>query len=600
MKMKTISKSLLLFALVVVTMFSSCRNDETSSTTDVLVPTPEKTYETFIHGRVVNQLDEAISNAQVYFDGKIAFSDEFGVFKVNGLADINHVNLQVKAPGYFNGVKVLTVAQGDVNQTKITLIDKGDANQIKSEEGGLVETDNITIDFAANSFVDNNGNAYSGGINVYTTYFDPSQADMYQTMPGNLSAISNDQEISSLQSFGMIGVQLESTSGEELQINKPAEINVKVPATLLSTAPSTIPLWHMDEESGYWMEEGSAELIGNTYVGTVNHFSFWNCDIPIAAITLRGTVTTTIRGLSSPVSGVSIHVTQISTGSKGTAITSDNGTYGGFVPANELLLLEIFDACGELVYSQEVGPFSTDEVFDFDHDFGTEMITLSGLVNACDGSLLDDASILVYSPSNILLSQFPVNPDGTYLGSLLKCDFQELEVYAYDRTTNERSDRLTIDATTSSVSLPNISTCAQNVDSEFIRITYPDQSILEYNMISSGETDSLGVEIYEVKYQVGTGSDFVIVTQQFANWESGAGGQWSWASFHEITGNASDPSFEFWILDGGDPSGTNVFTPIELGGLGEIVKIKVEDTSVRNPNTGEVLPVDMIEYQFYR
>ena len=41
-----------------------------------------------------------------------------------------------------------------------------------------------------------------------------------------------------------------------------------------------MPLWYFDEQKGMWVEEGVATKQGNQYVGTVNHFTDWNCDIP--------------------------------------------------------------------------------------------------------------------------------------------------------------------------------------------------------------------------------------------------------------------------------------------------------------------------------
>jgi hypothetical protein len=53
-----------------------------------------------------------------------------------------------------------------------------------------------------------------------------------------------------------------------------------IPDKQLSTAPATIPLWYFDEDKGVWQEEGSATKQGNKYIGTVSHFTDWNCDEP--------------------------------------------------------------------------------------------------------------------------------------------------------------------------------------------------------------------------------------------------------------------------------------------------------------------------------
>ena len=65
---------------------------------------------------------------------------------------------------------------------------------------------------------------------------------------------------------------------------------MNIPADQLSSAPAQIPLWYFDEEKGVWQEEGFAKREGNKYVGTVTHFTDWNCDDPTEGATIIGRV----------------------------------------------------------------------------------------------------------------------------------------------------------------------------------------------------------------------------------------------------------------------------------------------------------------------
>jgi ABC-type sulfate transport system permease subunit len=108
-------------------------------------------------------------------------------------------------------------------------------------------------------------------------------------MPGNLTGITINNEQKILQTYGMIAVEMEGSSGEALNIagSKQATISFPIPSAMLANAPATIPLWHFDETIGVWKEEGTATKQGNAYVGVVTHFSFWNCDVPAILSTLR-------------------------------------------------------------------------------------------------------------------------------------------------------------------------------------------------------------------------------------------------------------------------------------------------------------------------
>src|SRR5690606_17688534 len=81
-------------------------------------------------------------------------------------------------------------------------------------------------------------------------------------------------------------------TGEHLQLakGKPSTLKVKIPESQLSSAPDKIPLWYFDDAEGFWKEEGLAIKQGDSYVGTVEHFTDWNCDDPNEIATIIGTV----------------------------------------------------------------------------------------------------------------------------------------------------------------------------------------------------------------------------------------------------------------------------------------------------------------------
>jgi hypothetical protein len=129
-------------------------------------------------------------------------------------------------------------------------------------------------------------------------------------------------------------VEMTDNSGNLLQIasGQSATITMPVPLSMLSSAPGTIPLWHFDEETGFWMEEGSAALVGNNYVGNVGHFSSWNCDNPGSRATVKGRV---LDCNNNPVEGLSVTVGQSH------AITNSEGYYVRNIPAETDFIIEV-------------------------------------------------------------------------------------------------------------------------------------------------------------------------------------------------------------------------------------------------------------------
>ena len=168
--------------------------------------------------------------------------------------------------------------------TNVT-IDSGSENEI------LVDGESI-ISLPANAFVDADGNAFSGNIDAELTVIDPREDP--ELMPGQYEALDGTTgEIGNIESFGAINATFEDADGNPLQLASGQTATVRIPLSGDSSdAPENIPLFYYDDESGYWVEEGSAtltEISGEFfYVGTVSHFTTWNADRVYETVYLTG------------------------------------------------------------------------------------------------------------------------------------------------------------------------------------------------------------------------------------------------------------------------------------------------------------------------
>jgi hypothetical protein len=119
--------------------------------------------------------------------------------------------------------------------------------------------------------IKSNNQSYSGSVKVYAAVIDPTSTDIAQIVPGSFQGTDADNFRVLLKSYGMLAVDLEGNSGEKLQIaaGKTAKLKFTIPSTLRSTAPATIPLWSVDENTGLWKEEGIATKTSDYYEGDV-------------------------------------------------------------------------------------------------------------------------------------------------------------------------------------------------------------------------------------------------------------------------------------------------------------------------------------------
>ena len=122
-----------------------------------------------------------------------------------------------------------------------------------------------------------------------------------------------------------------------------------------AAAPATISLWYFDETKGIWKEEGTATKQSTNYIGTVSHFSFWNAGEQGADVQLDATFKRDSTGMA--LTNKLVTITSVNFGTTN-GYTDNNGKISGLVPANETLVMKVFDQQVE-IYNRSIGPFST-------------------------------------------------------------------------------------------------------------------------------------------------------------------------------------------------------------------------------------------------
>jgi hypothetical protein len=179
-------------------------------------------------------------------------------------------------------------------------------------------------------------------------------------MPGDLRGINANNDEQVLTSYGMMAVEINGTNGEELQLasGKNAVLTFPISSPTQATAPSSIPLWFFDETKGMWVEQGAAIKSGNAYVGSVAHFTWWNCDWGGGPITFTGTF---IDQYGNPLSNYRVYYVTSSGwgGGGGSGLTASNGSLTGNIPANKSIIIKVMSKCSNtVIFTTTVGPFT--------------------------------------------------------------------------------------------------------------------------------------------------------------------------------------------------------------------------------------------------
>ena len=457
----------LLISLVISISLLSCqkevKNDNpgtggSAGTGTVVNPTP---VQGTVTGKVVDNNNNAVAGASVKAGNNTTTTDSRGLFRFNNIQlDKYSAVVTVEKTGFFKGYRVFSASANNTNFVKLKLVPKSLIGNIDAVTGGSVSLpDNSKITLPASGVVvRSNNQSYSGSVKVYAAVIDPTSADIAQIVPGSFQGTDANNYRVILTSFGMLAVELEGNSGEQLQIatGKTAKLRFTIPSSLRSTAPATIPLWSVDETTGLWKQEGNATKGADYYEGDVSHFSFWNCDVSSQTVFLEMTIVTA----EGPLSHVQVKLTR-SNGASSYGYTDSSGRVGGLVPKNEALTIEVLNTCNQAIYTQNAGPFGANT------NLGTITVTLApintlqitGSVVNCSNQPVTNGNVLVYFEGH--LYNRPVN-NGNFSLTITRCSNSTgaVEVVAVDNVANQQSNSpWTGSASTGTINTGAISAC---------------------------------------------------------------------------------------------------------------------------------------------
>lgn len=241
-----------------------------------------------ISGKIYDENGNVLNGATVLSGDNQATTDFSGQFNINVDTIIgNRYVLRIKKDGYFD--RIYSKMVSDTMGYPIQLIKKEPSKfvtlkKFNANEGVIIEANGATVTIPESSLAKNDGSDYNGTVDISVVYLSPTESPaMEPLMPGaDLMAIANDGDTVPLISYGMVNVEMSDEDGNPLQLKDGCEAYLKYPAPKGFTSHDTIPLWYFNEENGLWVEEGYTTRQGDEYVGSVRHFTWWNCDIKLS------------------------------------------------------------------------------------------------------------------------------------------------------------------------------------------------------------------------------------------------------------------------------------------------------------------------------
>ncbi len=283
-------------------------------------------------------------------------TDDNGELTVTVSNDADRIVVSGDVDGYGEYSSVITNGDSDVELFLQPVNGEDTFSPTEDSDLGVDGVSVSVVSLSANSLVDANGSAPSGDVTAEITIIDPSvDPDL---MPGNYETVDANGDAQPIESFGAVSVTFEDDDGNSYNLGTGQTATVRIPlGTNSSDIPDTIPLYYYDEESGYWVEDGTATLVtdtdGSYYEGTVTHFTTWNADYLFDSITINGCVQ---DSSGDAISNASIKTQGVDYSGQAYATSDSSGDFSVLAkPDSEILLTATSPQGTSRTYTLETG-----------------------------------------------------------------------------------------------------------------------------------------------------------------------------------------------------------------------------------------------------
>ncbi len=265
----------------------------------------------------------------------------------------------------------------------------------------IAMNDGFRLNLPPQPFVhDDDGSPVTGQALISITPITPDSGEV-SGFPGSFAALRQGFIPSTLATHGAVEVTL-TQSGQPLQLAPGVEATLDIPLGTDADIGQIIDLWSLDPRNGYWIWEGTGEVITSpmnpnikVLRAQVSHFSTWNADEPVD--TRPVTLKISADDLAANVNDITVKST--STSEQNAVVNNNTVTV-----SQEL--------------SQDPGAQS-DVVIDIPTDYnsrieiGSEEGCLYGSAELTPTSQEAEVSVRLVTPRSPLSNAFTLTPDQT-------------------------------------------------------------------------------------------------------------------------------------------------------------------------------------------
>lgn len=364
-------KKILLVSLLLLVVFS-CKKEEDDIVSPDREYSPRVIQETYGNAKLVGFVNDKngnpLADVTVFFGEEKTTTGSDGSYQLNTLSAGSNKRIWFEKDGYASTQKLADISEELPNRIDASLFPIGKTMKMTSD-GGKIETENFSVEIEPGRFVYSDGTLVEEDVIVEATAFLATDDELLNAFPGEFRGTRTDGSTTAIESFGFIDVELKVETGEPVQLADGVNAKIKIKAP--NNAPSSIPMWHYDEDKAKWIEEGVGKLNEGFYTADVSHFTKWNWDRPYDETSkIVGRV---IDSDGNPIEGASVVQKGITYRFQNSTKTNEDGKFELLAPeSNESEIKVLFD-----IYGSTVVNFITSPTKGFSNNIGDIEISIS-------------------------------------------------------------------------------------------------------------------------------------------------------------------------------------------------------------------------------
>jgi len=348
-------------------------DDDILANDDDITPTPadddDGVLSASLAGVVLNTYGQPLGDVTVSIleTDFVTTTDNEGRFRLESLSPSEHSIVTFRKEAYARSSVPVEIQENVANTLVQRMAEVDHVFTFDSATGHTFNNDeSFKLELLPENIVNAEGQSYNGSVVAEVTVFDlvsdVDDGNEVLAAPGDFTALNSAGENKTLESYGMVQINLTTPSGEDLQLGTQASV-IRLPVQSLGAPPvvgDEISAWSYNEALGKWEEEAVgtvAEHEGSlVWEFEAPHFSTWNCDRPISTHgCLTGTVT---DSQGTPRSGATVRAVGITYISTTTARTTQDGSFCLEVKNGETVWAEISYTIAGQTATQRTDPVS--------------------------------------------------------------------------------------------------------------------------------------------------------------------------------------------------------------------------------------------------